>query len=330
MSGNTSSGGARAERAAEKLADTMLKSFQLATDEAFEAELSYVNKRFRENRDLLYRFTAFIKNDMMVQVFLGKADGSEQSSGSGGQGGTAKAADEIKIRDNITRWKHVEKYQPCLIPHLARLSLKAKVRNTENYKKATEATKMIVIKMANGYNNEHPFFTKYFKGVTTTKDLEIIVTKRQELMNEVFADWTYEKFLDGYYQATANGVACSLLRADGSVCDELFQGPPGSTEYQVVDCYDQHSLVTFKSGDRECTVKDVFQHFYDKGVQFPLFGQDRWEVDNYEIHDPTERERLRKEAKEAEKEKKKLEQENKKKGGGRRQETSIDVKSYML
>jgi hypothetical protein len=64
-------GGKREAAKAQKATEVLIESWHLATEEAFEAELSYVTNIFRKNKNLLRSISSLLKNDMLIELING-------------------------------------------------------------------------------------------------------------------------------------------------------------------------------------------------------------------------------------------------------------------
>ena len=61
--------GVRQERAMDKQAQALVASFRLAEEEAYATEEAYVMGKFRLHKNLLYKLSSFLKNDILIKLF---------------------------------------------------------------------------------------------------------------------------------------------------------------------------------------------------------------------------------------------------------------------
>ena len=66
--------GKRMEQALDKQAQALIQTVKIARTEAFEAELSELNGKFRTNKPFMFQIAAISKNESLVQLFDGTWD----------------------------------------------------------------------------------------------------------------------------------------------------------------------------------------------------------------------------------------------------------------
>ena len=296
--------GKRMEQALDKQAQALIQTVKIARTEAFEAELSELNGKFRTNKPFMFQIAAISKNESLVQLFDGTWD-KEDAPLENLMSPSPQQPSSSKLRQGITKWKHVVAQQPQLVPLLVDACLSQRVKSVLAFQELNLQDKMEMVMMACGVIGDFKFVSKLYVDVKLLSEVVDIVKERITLQNGFFSDWTYDNLKKGYYQRTQAGVACSLLKGDGSVCDDVYAGPDGSTDYIVENKFNPNSEVTFLNDGLENTVKDIKSWFVAKGAVYPQFGAEAWVVDGWTIDDPQARLEAKKESAKKEKEDKK-------------------------
>ena len=183
--------GKRMEQALDKQAQALIQTVKIARTEAFEAELSELNGKFRTNKPFMFQIAAISKNESLVQLFDGTWD-KEDAPLENLMSPSPQQPSSSKLRQGITKWKHVVAQQPQLVPLLVDACLSQRVKSVLAFQELNLQDKMEMVMMACGVIGDFKFVSKLYVDVKLLSEVVDIVKERITLQNGFFSDWTYD------------------------------------------------------------------------------------------------------------------------------------------